>query len=240
MDHNHIVDGVHYSEFDHEAILARYFIFPGSVKEAEEFDHLEPEEAKRRLSILVKKMDLDKDGGITRNELHAWILRSFSMLSGEESQDRFEDADENQDGVVTWGEYVADTYGIRGSEEEDDEPEFGEDAEDKLISDDRIMFHAADGNNDGLLDKLEFVKFTHPEEHPEMLPVILEQTLAEKDLDQDGSISFQEYIGQREGRQHDKEWLVTEKDKFDQELDKDSDGRLNSAEILSWVVPSNE
>ncbi|CAG2058959.1 unnamed protein product [Timema podura] len=162
------------------------------------------------------------------------------MLSGEESQDRFEDADENQDGVVTWGEYVADTYGIRGSEEEDDEPEFGEDAEDKLISDDRIMFHAADGNNDGLLDKLEFVKFTHPEEHPEMLPVILEQTLAEKDLDQDGSISFQEYIGQREGRQHDKEWLVTEKDKFDQELDKDSDGKLNSAEILSWVVPSND
>nr|CAD7463063.1 unnamed protein product [Timema tahoe] len=233
MDHNHIVDGVHYSEFDHEAIL-------GSVKEAEEFDHLEPEEAKRRLSILVKKMDLDKDGGITRNELHAWILRSFSMLSGEESQDRFEDADENQDGVVTWGEYVADTYGIRESEEEDDEPEFGEDAEDKLINDDRIMFHAADGNNDGLLDKLEFVKFTHPEEHPEMLPVILEQTLAEKDLDQDGSISFQEYIGQREGRQHDKEWLVTEKDKFDQELDKDSDGRLNSAEILSWVVPSND
>nr|CAD7417007.1 unnamed protein product [Timema poppensis] len=71
LDHNHIVDGAHYSEFDHEAIL-------GSVKEAEEFDHLEPEEAKRRLSILVKKMDLDKDGGITRNELHAWILRSFS------------------------------------------------------------------------------------------------------------------------------------------------------------------
>nr|CAD7463062.1 unnamed protein product [Timema tahoe] len=80
MDHNHIVDGVHYSEFDHEAILGepRDERNTGSVKEAEEFDHLEPEEAKRRLSILVKKMDLDKDGGITRNELHAWILRSFS------------------------------------------------------------------------------------------------------------------------------------------------------------------
>nr|CAD7430550.1 unnamed protein product [Timema monikensis] len=165
------------------------------------------------------------------------------MLSREESQDRFEDADENQDGVVTWGEYVADTYGIRGSEEgEDDEPEFGEDTEDKLISDDRIMFHAADGNNDGLLDKLEFVKFTHPEEHPEMLPVILEQTLAEKDLDQDGSISFQEYVGQREGRQHDKEWLLTEKDKFDQDEVRDGrSSKLNPSEsTTSSEIESNE
>jgi hypothetical protein len=42
------------------------------------------------------------------------------MLSEEESQDRFEDADENEDGVVTWSEYIADSYGISGSEEDND------------------------------------------------------------------------------------------------------------------------
>jgi hypothetical protein len=29
-------------------------------------------------------------------------------------------------------------------------------------------------------------------------------------------------------------------EKFENEFDKDKDGKLNSAEILSWVVPSNE
>lgn len=34
------------------------------------------------------------------------------MLSEEESQDRFEDSDENEDGKVTWQEYLTDTFGI--------------------------------------------------------------------------------------------------------------------------------
>lgn len=68
-DH-HGDDGEHNSEFDHEAIL-------GSVKAAEEFDQLTPEESKRRLRILVEKMDLNKDGFIDRHELKAHILRSF-------------------------------------------------------------------------------------------------------------------------------------------------------------------
>jgi hypothetical protein len=42
------------------------------------------------------------------------------MLSEEESQDRFEDADENEDGVVMWSEYIADSYGINDSDEDND------------------------------------------------------------------------------------------------------------------------
>lgn len=49
----------------------------GSAKEAEEFDHLSPEESKRRLGILLQKMDLNSDKQIDRKELKAWILRSF-------------------------------------------------------------------------------------------------------------------------------------------------------------------
>lgn len=70
-DHNHLGDdGSHNIEFDHEAIL-------GSSKEAEEYDTLPPEEAKKRLLVLVKKMDLNNDQHIDRNELKAWIIRSF-------------------------------------------------------------------------------------------------------------------------------------------------------------------
>lgn len=68
--HHHGDDGEHNVEFDHEAIL-------GSVKTAEEFDNLSPAEAKKRLAILVRKMDRNADQFVDRHELKAWILRSF-------------------------------------------------------------------------------------------------------------------------------------------------------------------
>lgn len=67
---HHGDDGEHFAEFDHEAIL-------GSVKTAEEFDHLSPDESKRRLRLLIITMDLNSDQFIDRHELKAHILRSF-------------------------------------------------------------------------------------------------------------------------------------------------------------------
>lgn len=101
-DHNHISEeGEHNANFDHEAIL-------GSAKEAEEFDQLSPEEAKKRLALLIKKMDLDHDEKIERHELKAWIIRSFKSLSEEDAQERFEDMDEDENKKVTWREYLND------------------------------------------------------------------------------------------------------------------------------------
>lgn len=108
-----------------------------------------------------------------------------------------------------------------------------------MIDSDRIMFNASDLNQDGWLNPDEFMLFNSPEEHPQMLPIILEQTLAEKDLNGDGRIDFQEFVAET-ARTHDKEWLVSEKERFDSEHDKDGDGFLNGNEILSWVVPSND
>ncbi|XP_015519181.2 reticulocalbin-2 [Neodiprion pinetum] len=222
-DVEHYADGDHHQEFDHEAIL-------GSVKQAEEFDKLPPETAKERLGILLTKMDLNNDQYIERNELKAWILRSFSMLSTEESEDRLDDADANEDGRVSWDEILQDTY---GSDPED----LAED--DKLIQDDKATFNAADLDGDGYLDADEFKAYTHPEETARMFPLLLQQALDDKDTDKDGFISFQEFLGDR-ARGEDKEWLLVEKDKFDHDYDKNGDGRLDSEEILAWLVPSNE
>lgn len=109
----------------------------------------------------------------------------------------------------------------------------------KLINDDRVMFNQSDANQDGVLNQDEFVVFLSPEEHPQMLPLILQQTLRDKDSNGDGKIDFQEFIGNN-GRNHDKEWLIEEKERYDNDYDKDNDGVLNGNEILSWVVPSNE
>lgn len=210
----------------------------GSVKEAEEFDNLPPEESKRRLRLLVKKMDTNSDEFVDRHELKAWILRSFKKLSEEEAEDRFEDLDENNDDRVSWSEYIKDVYGIE-SEDGIKSNAIDDTEESKLMQDDRQMFDSADTDNDGYLSLEEHVKFHSPEEHPEMLPIILQQTLRDKDLNKDGRIDFREFIGDQ-GKNHDKEWLVLEKEKFDKDFDKDGDGYLNHIEILSWIVPSNE
>ncbi|XP_057337670.1 reticulocalbin-2 [Microplitis mediator] len=222
-DSDHYVDGEHHNEFDHEAIL-------GSVKEAEEFDKLPVAESKKRLRILLEKMDLNGDEFIERHELKAWILRSFSLLTEEESKDRLEDADSNEDGRISWEEILHDTYGSDPEDLAIDE---------KLVSDDKATFDMADENKDGFLSAKEFKAYTHPEETPRMFPFLLDQALDEKDLDKDGFISFQEFIGVK-AKNENKEWLLVEKDKFDHEHDKNGDGKLDSSEILAWLVPSNE
>lgn len=72
-----------------------------------------------------------------------------------------------------------------------------------------------------------------------MLPIFLEQTLRDKDTNKDGSIDFKEYVGEQ-AKDHDKQWLTEQKHSFDDDYDKDKDGKLTGSEILSWIVPSNE
>ncbi|KAF0288479.1 Reticulocalbin-2 [Amphibalanus amphitrite] len=228
----HLDGDDHDDQFDHEAIL-------GSHKEAEEFDDLEPEEAKERLGQLLLKMDKDGDKKISRDELKKWILRSFKMLSEEESAERWDEVNEDSDDHITWKEYVAETYGAKDDEDDDDVLSAADKAEeDKLMSEDRNLFKAADRNGDGVLQRSEFLSFSHPEEDPAMIPVVVDHTLEEKDKDKDGFINFQEFVGDQ-AKDKDQAWLDSEKDKFDNDYDKDRDGRLNRDEILGWVLPSN-
>lgn len=60
-----------------------------------------------------------------------------------------------------------------------------------MSQDDKELWEAADANQDGILDKAEWIVFSHPEEHPVMLPIILKQALRDKDTDKDGAVDFQ-------------------------------------------------
>lgn len=162
-------------------------------------------------------------------------MRSFKKLSEEEAEDRFEDLDENNDDKISWAEYIKDVYGIEADGVKHNTIDDSE--EEKLLQDDREMFQTADTNKDGFLSIEEHIKFHSPEECPDMYPIILKQTLRDKDLNNDGIINFQEFVGDN-AKNHDKEWLISEKERFDS-FDKDKDGLLNHNEILSWIVPSN-
>lgn len=227
-DYDHYGDTGHNVEFDHEAIL-------GSVKDAEEFDSLSPEESRKRLAVIIRNMDLNNDKHVDKEELKKWITESFSKLSREEAKERLQEADDNHDESVSWAEYLQ---------------MFGVDNEDEITLDDtgdtgmslhaeKAMWAVADVNNNGELDLNEFQVFTNPEEHEKMHPFLINQTLAERDHNRDGVIDFMEYIGEN-GQQQDKEWLITEKDKFDHDLDTNGDRILDMAEIHKWIIPSND
>lgn len=213
------------SEFTHEVML-------GSAKEAEEFDHLTPEESKKRLSLLLTKIDTNGNKFVDPEELYAWIIKSFKKLSEEEAEERFDDADLNKDDKITWKEQLMDSFGEEG--------EFGEtDSEDELLMKaDKRLFEAADLNRDGVLDKAEYKRFCNPEDFGDMLPILIQNTLEEKDLNKDGHIDFEEFIGDK-SKMHDNEYIISEKASFEVNYDKNKDGVLSSEEIISWVVPNS-
>lgn len=174
--------------------------------------------------------------------LYINFRRLIRSLSEEEANERFDEVDQDNNEIVRWSEYLKEMYDIDSEDGlEKIEMEFADQGleQSQLINDDRTIFFAADLNKDGVLNRDEFVLFISPEEHPQMLPIILNQTLRDKDKNGDGKIDFQEFVGDG-ARDHDKEWLIAEKERFDGQFDKDHDGVLNGNEILSWVVPSNE
>ena len=163
-EEEHLVDGEHNPDYDHEAFL-------GDMKD--EFDHLSPEEAKKRLKLLITKIDSDGDKHVTQEELKKWVKSVFQkrMLSGMESD--VKEKDKDNDGVISWDEFMKDSYGEDVSTDEDEEMK-------KMIERDRKHFNVADSSKDGKLNAEEFAGFLHPESNPEMQALNAEETLEGK------------------------------------------------------------
>lgn len=74
-----------------ENLINEYFVnVTGSKKEAKVFDGLKPSESKARLRIMAEKMDTNKDGKISSEELKQWIGSSMKKLDAEEAVERYQ------------------------------------------------------------------------------------------------------------------------------------------------------
>ena len=95
----------------------------------------------------------------------------------------------DQSNLVSWESFKRDVY---GSIDED-----GEDGYNfkPMMDRDYRRWQKADTDADGKLTKLEFQAFLHPEDAEYMRDIVVIETLEDMDVDKDGSLSLDEYIG---------------------------------------------
>ncbi|XP_014282381.1 calumenin isoform X2 [Halyomorpha halys] len=228
----HYKQGVHNPEYDHEAFLG---------EEAKSFNQLSPQESQKRLRLIVKKIDSDKDGFITHIELKDWIRYTQQKYMRDNVDRTWKMHNPENKENITWKDYSEQVYGFM---KDMDPKELLKDQEGMtyktLYERDRRRWINADTNGDDLLAKDEFLAFLHPEEIPKMKDLVVLEALEDIDKDKDGKISLAEYIGDMytsENNEDKPQWVEDEIEHFTKQRDKDGDGFLDENEVKDWIVP---
>ncbi|KAJ8411163.1 hypothetical protein AAFF_G00171690 [Aldrovandia affinis] len=215
-------------DYDHDAFLGQ--------EEAKTFDQLTPEESKERLGMIVGRIDADKDGYVTEEELKIWIKRAQKKYIYDNVDRQWKDFDMNNDGVISWDEYKNVTY---GTYLDDPDPDDGFNYKQMMTRDER-RFKMANRDGDLIADKEEFTAFLHPEEYDYMKEIVVLETMEDIDKNGDGFINLEEYIGDmynHEGDPQEPEWVKTEREQFVEFRDKNKDGKMDKEETMDWILP---
>ena len=218
---------LHNVDYDHEAFLGE--------NEAKHFDDLSPEESKLRLGKIVDKIDSDKDGFVSLQELKDWILLTQKRYIIDDSERQWKSLNSNDDPEVSWEDYKLITYGVTSDTTPEDMAHYKE-----MMDRDTRRWKKADQDNNGSLNKQEFQDFVHPEESTHMRDIIVIETIEDIDKDKDGKISLDEYIGDMfidSDLEEEPSWVQSERDQFTLFRDKDKSGFMEFEEIKRWILP---
>ncbi|XP_062131841.1 calumenin-B [Drosophila sulfurigaster albostrigata] len=236
LHHKHFEGDQHNQQYDHEAFLG--------ADEAKKFDELTPEESKRRLGVIVDRIDEDKDGFITLAELKNWIKFTQRRYIDEDVGRVWRKNNPENNETISWEVYRKTVYGFMDvlDKEELEQEENGVSYK-SMLARDRRRWAVADLDLDDKLTREEFTAFLHPEEHPSMRDLVLQETTDDLDKDKDGKISVDEYIGDMyrpsEANEEEPEWVLAEREAFTKHRDLDGDGYLTETEIRQWIVPND-
>jgi len=223
----------HDSKFDHGAIL-------GSLKEIDAFGKMSKNESQAKLGEYFDKMDTDKDGYLTAEELEKWVQKSLRTLDSDMAKERFGDVDKDKDGKLIWSEYLHEAFGVT-PEEYANMTEVDKQDHDSDLTDvpyEQKKFNLCDKNKDGHLDINEFYTFSYPQDDPEVAKVEVEKNFNHVDANKDGSIDLKEYFGDEYEDRNPKR--MEKQKKIFEGVDKNGDGKLDFNEYQDVVLPSYE
>ncbi|XP_026747483.1 calumenin-B [Trichoplusia ni] len=232
----HFKNEHHNKQFDHDAFLGE--------DQAKSFDQLPPEESKRRLGIIVDKIDGDKDGFVSLVELKDWIRYTQKRYINEDVDRHWRQHNPSNEEVIPWETYRKNVYGFM--DEMDDKELKMPNSEGftykNLLKRDRRRWTYADADLNDALNRTEFAAFLHPEDHSEMRDVVVLETMEDIDKDKDGKVSLDEYIGDmykpEDGEDEEEpDWVKQEREQFTGYRDTNKDGFMDENEVKDWIAP---
>ena len=147
---------------------------------------------------MAKKMDGNTDGFVDKSELITWTLKALQNMDMKELDDDWDVSDHDEDGYISWEEYVENIYGVEPADQEDFSVEQLEN--DAALQDYNRAYHrefskfmAADANEDGKLSKEEYTSFFNPGKNSEQTEYAVKEALQFVDKSADGMISREEF-----------------------------------------------
>lgn len=224
----------HSKQYDHEQFLGE--------DQAKTFDQLAPEESRRRLGIIVDKIDTNKDGFVDLSELKAWIQFTQRRYIEDDVERQWRSHNPDNNDTIHWDVYRKNVYGFMEEMDPADlEKEDNGFSYKAMLTRDRRRWSVSDRDGDDSLTREEFTSFLHPEESEYMRDVVVSETVEDIDKDNDGKISVEEYIGDMyrvtDDDTEEPEWVKHERETFKTFRDKDHDGFLNNEEVKEWIIP---
>ncbi|XP_071802226.1 reticulocalbin-2-like isoform X2 [Asterias amurensis] len=221
--------------FDHEMFL-------GGYRAAKEFKTLSEEESKARLQVILKKADVNADGHLDKEELQEWVIGSLKNIDRVIAEEHMLIQDKNKDGRLSWEEYSQHVLGFIPESDE----QYPDDEMRMEFKSNKKMFKMADKNKDGFLEGEELLAFYNPNAVDGMQEVVIEKLLEDFDLNGDGAVEMDEFIGKYHdgndlpdltGKRKEPLWVEEEREIFKQQLDKDGNGVMEGDELVQWVKP---
>lgn len=235
VQHSH---EVHDANYDHKAFLG--------ADQSEQFDNLSPAESRNRLEQLARnKLDANKDGRVTEDELRDWIAYSQKRYIHEDVDRQWKAFGRlKDDETLSWAEMLKTAYGFDSDEEAENAPERHDTGLNHrpMVERDRERFKAADEDNNDILTKKEFHDFLHPEDAERMHAVVVKEALLDLDRDKDGRVDVDEYLHDIYPELEDRDaelphWYGAEKENFAKIRDKNGDGYMDENEVSDWLLP---
>jgi Ca2+-binding EF-hand superfamily protein len=172
------------------------------------------EVTQKHLEDLHEHLDGNKDGKVSVAEIVDFHKEANKIMAKQEIEAVFHEIESTQDGSLSLEEHT--------KESEEVHEHLPADEKAKAIEHETAKFKASDVNGDGQLDAGELVHLMHPNTHPEVLDLHVDEEMRKKDENKDGKISEQEW-----GEEESASFAFTD-------LDGNKDGFIDKEELTHY------